>query len=301
MEEALSLFESTIIDARGPYNKNNQANLSPNQFKLIDKYKAHDDIIVLEADKNMGGSTLLRTVYTHRAITEHLGDTNVYKPLSKHEATVHQNILRNKVKAFTRKWHALRVLTKAETIYLQRAVERNPTQFARFRMSHKVHKTPWKLCPIVCSAGTFINNLSCWLDYQLQKLKHLIPTYIKDSGQLHVHQPIRKTLFVTINLAKAKIIRYTNHKKSMETRRSWREMQQIHQPNRAHHGINPLKKLVRKQYCLLLRYFLHWYYLYFDTLIGFYDPPQLTLLMLCWLVGLEESCVAMEDTSISCV
>ncbi|KAL7523170.1 hypothetical protein ACHAXR_000053, partial [Thalassiosira sp. AJA248-18] len=38
--------------------------------------------------------------------------------------------------------------------------------------------------PIVCSAGTFINNLSCWLDYHLQKLKHLIPTYIKDSNQL---------------------------------------------------------------------------------------------------------------------
>ena len=51
-------------------------------------------------------------------------------------------------------------------------------------MSLKIHKTPWKLRPIVCSAGTFINNLSCWLDYQLQKLKHLIPTYIKDSGQL---------------------------------------------------------------------------------------------------------------------
>ena len=51
-------------------------------------------------------------------------------------------------------------------------------------MSHKVHKTPWKLRPIVCSAGTFINNLSCWLDYHLQKLKHLLPSYIKDSGQL---------------------------------------------------------------------------------------------------------------------
>ena len=51
-------------------------------------------------------------------------------------------------------------------------------------MSLKIHKNPWKMRPIVCSAGTFINNLSCWLDYQLQKLKHLIPTYIKDSGQL---------------------------------------------------------------------------------------------------------------------
>ena len=184
VEKALSLFESTLIEERGRFYKNNPSNLLPSQFKLINKYKSDDNIIVLEADKNMGGSTLLRDTYIHHGITEHLGDTNVYRPLTKREATIHQNVLRNKVVSFTRKWRALRVLTKAETIYLQRAVENNPTQFARFRMSLKVHKTPWKLRPIVCSAGTFINNLSCWLDYQLQKLKHLIPTYIKDSGQL---------------------------------------------------------------------------------------------------------------------
>ena len=108
-----------------------------------------------------------------------------HSPSDKRQATTHLNVLRNKVTAFLiSRWRGLRVLTKAETVYLQRAIENNPDQFARFRMSLKIHKTPWKLRPIVCSAGTFINNLSCWLDYQLQKLKHLLPTYIKDSGQL---------------------------------------------------------------------------------------------------------------------
>jgi hypothetical protein len=51
-------------------------------------------------------------------------------------------------------------------------------------MSLKAHKTPWKMRPIVCCAGTFMNNLSRWLDYHLQKLKPLIPTYLKDSHQL---------------------------------------------------------------------------------------------------------------------
>lgn len=51
-------------------------------------------------------------------------------------------------------------------------------------MSLKAHKTPWKMRPIVCCVGTFMNCLSCWLDYHLQKLKHLIPTYIKDSKEL---------------------------------------------------------------------------------------------------------------------
>jgi hypothetical protein len=38
--------------------------------------------------------------------------------------------------------------------------------------------------PIVCCAGTMLNNLSRWLDYWFQKLKPLLPTYIKDSNQL---------------------------------------------------------------------------------------------------------------------
>ena len=38
--------------------------------------------------------------------------------------------------------------------------------------------------PIVCCCGTLLNYLSRWLDYWFQKLRHLIPSYIKDSSQL---------------------------------------------------------------------------------------------------------------------
>eukprot|EP00956_Cyclotella_meneghiniana_P035166 scaffold112213_cov44-Cyclotella_meneghiniana.AAC.7 len=36
-------------------------------------------------------------------------------------------------------------------------------------MTCKVHKFPWKCRPIVCCAGTVINEVSKWLDYWLQK------------------------------------------------------------------------------------------------------------------------------------
>ena len=55
---------------------------------------------------------------------------------------------------------------------------------AKFRMSLKAHKNPWKMRPIVCCAGTMLNMLSRWLDYWLQQTKPFIATYIKDSGQL---------------------------------------------------------------------------------------------------------------------
>ena len=48
-------------------------------------------------------------------------------------------------------------------------------------MTAKVHKNPWKTRPIVCCAGTVMNDWSKWLDYWLQKLKPSIPTYVKDS------------------------------------------------------------------------------------------------------------------------
>ncbi|KAL7534995.1 hypothetical protein ACHAWF_005020 [Thalassiosira exigua] len=35
--------------------------------------------------------------------------------------------------------------------------------------------------PIVCYTGTFMNNLSCWLDYWLQKLKPFVSSYIHES------------------------------------------------------------------------------------------------------------------------
>ncbi|KAL7523810.1 hypothetical protein ACHAWF_000677 [Thalassiosira exigua] len=51
-------------------------------------------------------------------------------------------------------------------------------------MTLKVHKIPYKMRPIVCCAGAFINCLSKWIDYWLQKLKLFVPTYIKDSTLL---------------------------------------------------------------------------------------------------------------------
>ena len=51
-------------------------------------------------------------------------------------------------------------------------------------MTAKVHKTPYKMRPIVCCAGTFMNCWSKWLDYWLQKIKSKVPTYVKDSQQI---------------------------------------------------------------------------------------------------------------------
>lgn len=184
IEEALDRFEATLRDARRNYNRIHPSNILPHQWHLIEDLKDNDDFIVVEADKNCGGCILLRDTYITRGISEHLGNRTVYRPLTESQAKRHLTKLKRDVICFATKWRARRAITKAEKIFLDRAVERFSNKFSRFRMSLKAHKTPWKMRPIVACVGTFMNYLSCWLDYHLQKLKPLIKTYIKDSKEL---------------------------------------------------------------------------------------------------------------------
>ena len=123
-----------------------------------------------------------RETYIIKGIREHLGNENVYKKLIKTEANQKMHIVRYKINLFLSKYK--KDLSPAETTYLHEGLFKYKDKFPKFRMSAKVHKTPWKLRPIVCCAGTVLNCLSRWLDYWFQKLKPNITTYIKDSAQL---------------------------------------------------------------------------------------------------------------------
>ena len=59
-----------------------------------------------------------------------------------------------------------------------------PDKFARFRQTCKVHKTPWKMRPIICCASTFMNYWGRWLDYWLQTLRTWIRSYLKNGDEL---------------------------------------------------------------------------------------------------------------------
>ena len=68
--------------------------------------------------------------------------------------------------------------------FLRKAMDQHKGKLAKFRMSLKAHKKPWKMRPIVCCSGTLLNYLSRWLGYWLKTLKPFIDSYIKDSSQL---------------------------------------------------------------------------------------------------------------------
>ena len=160
----------------------NLSNLTIKQWKLAKSLLKSDSHIVVEADKNLGGCIMNRETYIIQGIQEHLGNKQVYKKLTKLQADQKMSIVRYKFNIFLSKFK--KDLNPAERHYLHEGLYKYQDKYPIFRMSAKVRKSPWKLRPIVCCAGTTLNCLSRWLDYWFQKLKPLLSTYIKDSAQL---------------------------------------------------------------------------------------------------------------------
>ena len=183
VEECLANFEKKLRQRQQPYqNRTSLSNLTYKQWKLSEQMLFDDDHMVVECDKNLGGACLDRPVHNTKGITEHLGNTDVYKRLTKKQAYDLTNHLRYKINVFIAKWK--KHISPAEWTYLHEATFKYPSKLARFRMTLKAHKKPWKMRPIVCCAGTLMNCLSKWLDYWLQKLRPHVSTYIKDSNDL---------------------------------------------------------------------------------------------------------------------
>jgi len=199
IEQALNKFEAAVEHEKKSKKKRNRilTNLTHQQWAMVDTLRQNDNYIVIEADKNLGPCLLDREVYIERGCSEHLGNTTNYKQISAAAIRARMIGLRYKLqqflfKFFSKPFNQLRNgeipdvtgISKAEQVFLLRAIKQCENRIARFRMTMKIHKIPWKMRPIVCCSGTWMNAWSKWLDYWLQKLKCFVPTYTRDSQQL---------------------------------------------------------------------------------------------------------------------
>ena len=183
IEERLERFFSSLWRAQKRWRSRHRSNLTPRMHDLLIFFKDSDIYIIIEADKNLGVCILEREYYVRRAIEEHLGNSAVYKIISKAEANTIQYKLSFRFSQWLGK-HAATV-PEHEREYLREARNRCSTKLARFRMSCKLHKTPnWydtkedlKFRPIVACCGTWVNHWSKWLDHYLSLLTPFVPTY----------------------------------------------------------------------------------------------------------------------------
>ena len=186
VEAAITAFTRAVTSEQRRYNRTKLPNLLPHHWNIMKFLKNHDKYIVVEADKNLGGCILSRDDYITRAFSDHLGNTSVYRRISQWEAYNRQKTLADGLNSLLKEWDDEddKLISTAEWWYLQQSIDKYREKPTRFRLTIKVHKHPWKTRPIVCCAGTMLNGFSRWIDYWLQQLKPLIPTFIKNSEQL---------------------------------------------------------------------------------------------------------------------
>ncbi|KAL3827473.1 hypothetical protein ACHAXA_003742 [Cyclostephanos tholiformis] len=85
--------------------------------------KNHDDYIVVEADKNLGGCLLSRDDYITRAFMDHLGDEHVYQRIPQLEAYDRQINLANRLKSLLMEWDDNKLISQAESRFLLKSIE----------------------------------------------------------------------------------------------------------------------------------------------------------------------------------
>jgi hypothetical protein len=152
------------------------------------KTLAQNDIIIKNADKNMGVTIQNRLVY-ERDCLEQLNDTNIYTLINKSD--VDFNSLFSEIESLLNKYHQLytgygifRTLTKIAKYMLQmNHIKALPLiRFARFYLIYKVHKPKVVGRPICSNINTISYFVSKYIDRQLQTAMKVASSYV-DSSQ----------------------------------------------------------------------------------------------------------------------
>jgi len=127
-----------------------------------------------------------RKEYINRVLTEHLLDSTTYTQLSQTSALQQLNDIQEQIHyTFEHpNTSTQNSLSYADKKYFSRALHQNKYRTPTFYGLVKIHKTPWKLRPVVSCCGSLLARISTWIDFHLQQLKHTIPSYIKDSEDL---------------------------------------------------------------------------------------------------------------------
>ena len=180
IENGIDAFEAEYRRVQRRYNKPTPPNLSPARLNLAAQQKLNNQTIVVPADKNLGPCILNRETYMSKAFGEHLGDSETYAPLNDKACDSMMSLLRRTLEHWMSKFYS--TLTKGDKQYLRTAMNLAPDKLAKFRLTMKVHKTPFKTRPIVCCVGTFMNAWSRWLDFYLRMLTPFVKTYTRDTS-----------------------------------------------------------------------------------------------------------------------
>ena len=183
VESRLDAFEAKLKSLhKGVMNQPKRYNISKDVKKLLQEFKTQKELMAAVTDKNLGIALIPRSLYIERAWADHLRDRETYQEI--HPSSLPTELKRMKylIGRFTTKCLCGEYpLSEQEKTYFRRLVENCKDKLiSKFYLTLKVHKSPWKTRPVVATCGTIFAGISKWADFQLQKVKHLVPSLIHD-------------------------------------------------------------------------------------------------------------------------
>ena len=93
LDKEIKKFKVDLQNTQTIYDRSSTTNLTSHQQRLTATLNTDNNVICIKGDKHVGGYLLRRDSCNHRGIREHLGDTNVYKLLTKRKAIHHLHTL----------------------------------------------------------------------------------------------------------------------------------------------------------------------------------------------------------------
>ncbi len=191
LESRLNNFRDSLLSINNERIQNltkPSYNLNRIQHNTLNSLKNNDDIIILLADKNLGPVTMDKHTYIKRILNDHLSDHNTYCQLSETTAERQLQDLREQLTHLFQNPSAAvqNALSEPERKYFNRSF-RNTHRTPTFYGLVKIHKNPWTLRPVVSCCGSLLATVSTWIDFHLQKIRHNLPAFIKDSTEFQTH------------------------------------------------------------------------------------------------------------------
>ncbi|MEY4046784.1 MAG: hypothetical protein RL284_335, partial [Bacteroidota bacterium] len=160
-------------------------NISDKMYRIARQLYKRKDIIIKNADKNLGVTVLDRSFYFEEALSErHLGNRNTYLPL---KILPLSDTLVFSVTAILKKFNHFLNCHGTMSTFANDILANLHNQYvtpSNMYFIPKIHKSPIALRPICASIGSSTYIASKYLDILLQPIMKNIKSFIKNSSEL---------------------------------------------------------------------------------------------------------------------
>ena len=147
-----------------------KSNLTSSEKAAITELKNNSNIIIKQADKNLGPTVLDREWYMNEAKRQ-LSDNKVYQPVTK----VPFDYIQSQLKSVLDDSPFLTPQQKTLMMQPFTTINKNKPHIPAFYLTPKIHKKPMKGRPIVANHSWCLANVARYVDQELQPIVKRLP------------------------------------------------------------------------------------------------------------------------------